>query len=78
MLTVKVFQCGNNQAIRLPKELHTNQHEFFIQRFGDGFILFPINDPWAVLCASIGAVPQDFTENREQPSCENIPEEEAL
>lgn len=41
MLTAKVFQSGNSQAIRIPKEVQTDQQEFYIRKMGKGFVLFP-------------------------------------
>ncbi len=78
MLTAKVFQSGNSQAIRIPNEVRTDQHEFSIQRFGEGFILLPVNDPWAALRASIGTMPQDFMEDRKQPAWDEVPERDAF
>lgn len=68
MLTAKVFKSGNSQAIRIPREVQTNQKEFFIRKVGDGFILFPVDDPWFPLRLSIGQMPDDFMENRDQPA----------
>ena len=39
MLTAKIFQSGNSQAIRIPKEAHTDQKEFYIRRLGNGYVL---------------------------------------
>lgn len=78
MLTAKVFQSGNSQAIRIPKEAHTEQDEFYIHRLGDGFVLFPTDDPWFPLRHSIGMIPDSFMEEREQPSWNDIPEREGL
>ena len=39
MMTAKVFQSGNSQAIRIPKELQTDQKEFIIRKVGEGYIL---------------------------------------
>ena len=60
MLTAKVFQSGNSQAIRIPKEVHTDQKEFAIRKVGDGYILFPADDPWFPLRLSIGQMPDEF------------------
>ena len=68
MLTAKVLQNGDSQEIQLPKEVHTEQREFFIRKLGDGFILIPMDDPWYPLRNSIGMIPDDFMEDREQPS----------
>ncbi len=36
MLIAKVFQSGNSQAIRIPKEAKTDQQEFFIRKIPHG------------------------------------------
>ncbi len=67
-MTAKVFQSGNSQAIRIPKEFQTDIQEFLIKKIGDGYILYPTNDPWFPLRLSIGQMPEDFMTDREQPS----------
>jgi antitoxin VapB len=41
MKTAKVFQQGNSQAVRLPKEFRFQEDEVYIRREGDAIILFP-------------------------------------
>ena len=76
MLTAKVFQSGNSQAIRIPKEVRTGLNEFTIRKVGEGYILFPLDDPWFPLRLSIGQIPDDFMTDREQPSWDDISERE--
>ncbi len=76
MTTTRVFQSGNSQAVRIPKELRTEKTEFYIQRVGDAYILFPVDDPWYPLRATIGAFPSNFLEDRDQPSILDLPERE--
>lgn len=76
MNTVRVFQSGNSQAIRIPKEMQTNQEEFHIRKVGEGYILCPVNDPWFPLRFCIGQMPEEFMTDREQPAWEDIPERE--
>lgn len=78
MSTAKVFQSGNSQAIRIPKEFRTDLNEFTIRKVGEGFILFPSDDPWFPLRLSIGQIPDDFMTDREQPSWDDITEREAF
>ena len=78
MLTAKVFQSGNSQAIRIPKEVQTDQKEFSIQKLGEGYILFPADDPWYPLRLCIGQMPEDFMPDREQPEWREVPEREAF
>ena len=42
MLTAKVFQSGNSQAIRIPKEMRTAEKEFIIRKSG---LLIRLTDP---------------------------------
>ena len=57
MLTAKVFQSGNSQVIRIPKEVQTTMEEFNIKKIGEAYILFPKDDPWFELRSSIGTMP---------------------
>ena len=74
MLTAKVFQSGNSQAIRIPKEMHTDEKEYIIRKSGNCLFLFPSDDPWALLRQSVGQVEEDVTFKRDQPMLEDLPE----
>ena len=76
MLRTRVFQNGNSQAMRIPKEVRTDKEEFYIQRVGEGYVVFPTDDPWFPLRITIGTFPQDFMEDREQPSLSDQAERE--
>ncbi|MBR1707778.1 MAG: AbrB/MazE/SpoVT family DNA-binding domain-containing protein [Clostridia bacterium] len=76
MLTAKVFQSGNSQAIRIPKEVQTTLPELSIRKVGDGYVLFPADDPWFPLRLSIGQMPEDFMVDRDQPTWDEVPERE--
>lgn len=41
MKSAKVFQQGNSQAVRLPKEFRLQEDEVFIRREGDTLVLIP-------------------------------------
>ena len=74
MLTAKVFQSGNSQAIRIPKEMHTTEKEYIIRKSGNCLFLFPSNDPWALLRQSVGQVDEDILFERDQPMLDDLPE----
>ncbi|MCR4671822.1 MAG: type II toxin-antitoxin system VapB family antitoxin [Lachnospiraceae bacterium] len=76
MTTTRVFQNGNSQALRIPQEMRTEKKEYCISRIGDIFIAFPADDPWAPVRQVIGSFPEDFMEEREQPSWEEVAERE--
>lgn len=68
MQTAKVFQSGNSQAIRIPKEMQTKEKEFIIRKVDGCFFLIPANDPWALL--RMGGGTGDFSFERAQPVLE--------
>ncbi len=78
MLKTRVFQNGNSQALRIPQDMRTDKKEYCINKIGDIYIAYPADDPWAPLRQVIGTFPEDFMNDREQPSWEEIPEREAL
>ena len=78
MMTAKVFQSGNSQAIRIPKEMQTEEKEFIIRKSGDCYYLLPAGDPWALLRQTIGMAEEDFSFDRAQPMLNDLPEREAL
>jgi antitoxin VapB len=68
----KVFQSGNSQAVRLPKEFRFDVEELEIIREGDAVILRPVTtnkEPWSGLKAALArGMSDDFMANgREQP-----------
>lgn len=78
MLTAKVFQSGNSQAIRIPKEMQTTEKEFIIRKSGDCYFLIPVDDPWALLRQCIGQADEDITFDRDQPLLNELTERESL
>ena len=78
MTKTRIFQNGNSQAIRIPQEMRTEKKEYCINKIGDIYIAFPSDDPWASVRQVIGTFPEDFMENRDQPSWDDVPEREAF
>ena len=78
MITTRVFQNGNSQALRIPQELRTDHKEYCINKIGDIYIAFPTDDPWAPVRQVIGTFPSDFMSEREQPSWDEVEEREDL
>ena len=68
MLSSKVFNSGNSQAIRLPKEYQVNEKEMFIQKVGSTIILYPKKNPWQAFERSLTEFSEYFMQKgREQP-----------
>ena len=78
MISTKVFQNGNSQAIRIPQEMRTTEKEFYITRVGNAYIAFPVDDPWMPAKQAIGAFSEDFMEERNQPSWNTVSAREEL
>ncbi|HLB58091.1 MAG: virulence factor [Gammaproteobacteria bacterium RIFCSPHIGHO2_02_FULL_42_13] len=66
MKTAKLFQNGQSQAVRLPKEFRFVGTEVFIKKTGNATILLPIQNPWASLFDSLEEFSSDFMEHRKQ------------
>ena len=60
MLTTKIFNNGNSQAIRIPKEYRFEQDEVFISKIGSALVIFQHNDRLAVLMESLNEFTDDF------------------
>ena len=75
----KVFQSGNSQAVRLPKDFRFSVDEVEVSREGDAVILRPRRDasgPWASLHAAVarGFSPDFMSDGREQPEEQTRPD----
>jgi antitoxin VapB len=67
METARLFQNGNSQAIRLPKEYRFQGNQVFIKRMGNAVILIPYQDSWQSLFDSLSQFSDDFLDQRTQP-----------
>jgi antitoxin VapB len=71
MKTAKIFQNGQSQAVRLPKEFRFNGKEVFIKRLGNAVILLPAEDWWGPMNRNIGKFTADFMNERDQGAVES-------
>jgi antitoxin VapB len=67
MKIAKLFQNGQSQAVRLPKEFRFEGHEVIIKRSGNAVVLIPANHSWDTLADSLGKFSDDFMGDRHQP-----------
>ncbi|CAK7255752.1 MULTISPECIES: antitoxin [unclassified Shinella] len=79
----RVFQSGNSQAVRLPKEFRLNVDRVEITQEGDALILRPHverGESWSSLKAALArGLSEDFLESgREQPDPQDRPEFDAV
>lgn len=66
--TAKLFQNGQSQAVRLPKEFRFQGDEVYIKKVGNAVVLLPVDRPWQTWLESLDLFSADFMEQREQPA----------
>lgn len=67
MKTAKLFQNGQNQAVRLPKEFRFEGDAVFIKKSGSAVVLIPQVNSWDSLIGSLDQFSDDFLADRDQP-----------
>lgn len=67
MKTAKLFQNGQSQAVRLPKEFRLPGDEVYIKKQGSAVVLIPQVNSWDSLLESLGKFSDDYLADREQP-----------
>jgi len=67
MKTAKIFQNGQSQAVRLPKEFRFDDTEVFIKKSGQVVYLIPRSNSWDILFSSLKKFSRDFMSERSQP-----------
>lgn len=67
MKTAKLFQNGQSQAVRLPKELRFEDEHVYVKRSGNTVVLIPAKNSWDTLIQSLGKFSEDFMVDRKQP-----------
>ena len=67
MKTAKLFQNGQSQAVRLPKEFRFEGDEVFIKKSGSAVVLMPLVNSWDSLLRSLDKFTKDYMPSRNQP-----------
>ena len=67
MPVTKVFQSGNSQAVRLPKEFRFQDDEVVIKRIGDTVLLLPVRYAAEALKDDLDQLEPEFQVARNQP-----------
>ncbi len=68
MTLARVFQSGNSQAVRLPKEFRFDVDEVEIFRRGDEIVLRAVTPSATAIFDALAKLPSDFMEQgREDP-----------
>ena len=75
MKTARLFQNGQSQAVRLPKEFRFEGESVYIHHLGNYVVLVPRHDPWRSMFEATEHFTDDFMAKRDQGS---QPERETL
>ena len=67
MKTAKLFQNGQSQAVRLPKEFRFEGEEVFIKKSGSAVVLIPLAHSWDSLLDGLDKFTKDYMADRAQP-----------
>jgi len=70
MKTAKIFQHGNSQAVRLPKEFRFAGDKVQIKRSGAGVLLLPMKLTYEQIMAAVGGF--KGTIERQQPEVQEL------
>lgn len=60
MMTAKIFENGNSQAVRLPKECRFQDKEVLTHKIGDVVLLMPKNESWESFLEGLDMFSEDF------------------
>lgn len=74
-MITKVFNSGNSQAVRIPKEFHIDSSELLIKKVGSSLILTPKENNWENLEKSLYDFSDDFFANGRNQFSEQIRED---
>jgi antitoxin VapB len=66
MKTAKIFQNGQSQAVRLPKEFRFKDDHVYVKKSGNIVMLIPVQDSWESLFESLDKFSDDFMTERKQ------------
>ena len=67
MKPAKLFQNGQSQAVRLPKEFRFEDDHVYVKKSGNVVMLIPAKESWATLLKSLYKFSPDFMSERKQP-----------
>ena len=73
LATAKIFQNGQSQAVRLPKEFRfENLKEVFIKKVNGNVVLIPKSDKrvWETMFDNLDQFSDDFLTKRDEPKQE--------
>lgn len=60
MITAKVFQSGNSQAVKIPNEYRIDADEVSINRLGKALVPLPKDDSWSLFSEGVREISDDY------------------
>ena len=66
MKVAKLFQDGQSQTVRLPKEFRFSGNQVYVKRIGDAIVLLPEKPIWDSLQNALSQFSDDFMSERNQ------------
>ncbi len=66
MPTAKIFQSGNSQAVRLPKEFRLAGERVYIKWVGQSLLLIPQEEQWETFLAGLASFSPDLVLERDE------------
>ena len=73
MAIAKVFQNGQSQAIRLPKEFRFAEKEVCVKRVGHAIMIYPKAKEAELFLSSLGSFSDDFFESILEARANEVP-----
>ena len=67
MQTAKLFQNGQSQAVRLPKEYRFSGDEVLAKKIGHAVMLFPKDKIWETFLEGLNGISDDFMADGRPP-----------
>jgi len=74
MKTAKLFQNGQSQAVRLPKEYRFSGNEVGVTQVGELVVLYPKDKKDQLFFSSLGNFTDDFFDSIVSARAENFPD----
>ena len=75
MIKTKIFNSGNSQAMRIPKEYRFEQEDVIVTKVGPALIAYPQKDRYAVFMEALNTFTPDFLTDGRPPQLEQKPRE---
>ena len=75
MTTAKIFENGQSQAVRLPKEYRFTEDEVFVNKVGEIVMLIPKTTKWNGFLNGMNMFSEDFMANGREEQIEQKREE---